>query len=233
MVVKPLASGSTGNAYIITDGGSSLLLDAGIPLERIQEGCGYTASSLAGCLVTHEHGDHIKAAKGLARLGVDIYASRGTLDAAGLSGHRFHAVEALRPFTAGAFTVTPFDVEHDTAEPLGFVIQGGGTADRLMYVTDTCYVKYRVEGLTHVMIEANFDMDELERNVMGGRVDAARAARTVRSHMSIEACMRTLEGLDRSRLRRVYLLHLSGDNSRAEDFKGRVMALTGAEVYVC
>jgi phosphoribosyl 1,2-cyclic phosphodiesterase len=68
---------------------------------------------------------------------------------------------------------------------------------------------------------------------MGGRVDAARAARTVRSHMSIEACMRTLEGLDRSRLRRVYLLHLSGDNSRAEDFKGRVMALTGAEVYVC
>jgi hypothetical protein len=51
--------------------------------------------------------------------------------------------------------------------------------------------------------------------------------------MSIEACMRTLEGLDRSRLRRVYLLHLSGDKSRAEDFKGCVMALTGAEVYVC
>ena len=68
MLINPIASGSSGNAYYISDGQSSLLLDAGIPLAQIQAGCGYKVSQLSGCLVTHGHGDHVKAAKALARM---------------------------------------------------------------------------------------------------------------------------------------------------------------------
>ena len=88
MLINPIASGSSGNAYYISDGQSSLLLDAGIPLAQIQAGCGYKVSQLSGCLVTHGHGDHVKAAKALARMGVNIYTSQGTADMASLTGHR-------------------------------------------------------------------------------------------------------------------------------------------------
>ena len=118
MRINPIASGSSGNAYYVSDGGSSLLLDAGIPLRHIQEGCGYKVSRLSGCLVTHAHGDHVKAAKDLAKMGVDVYTSQGTIDYAGLSGHRIHRVRSREPISIGTFEVLPFDVEHDAPEPL-------------------------------------------------------------------------------------------------------------------
>ena len=129
MMVHPIASGSSGNAYYISDGQSSLLLDAGIPLAQIQAGCGYQVSQLSGCLVTHGHSDHVKAAKDLARLGVNIYTSRGTAEMAELTGHRIRTVQALGRFHTGTFEVLPFDVEHDVPEPLGFLIQSTVTGE--------------------------------------------------------------------------------------------------------
>lgn len=233
MLIRSIASGSTGNCYYINDGQNSLLLDAGIPLKRIQEGCGYTVSQLSGCLVTHAHGDHVKAAKDLARLGVDIYTSQGTIDKVGLTGHRIHRVKALEQVSIGTFEVLPFDVEHDAPEPLGFLIRSRVTQEKLLYFTDTYYIRYTFQGLTHIMMEANYDPETMKDNVRAGRVDAHRAKRTIGSHMSINTAMSTLESFDLSRLQQVYLLHLSNDNGLADEFKRRVQALTGREVYLC
>lgn len=146
MLINPIASGSSGNAYYISDGQSSLLLDAGIPLAQIQAGCGYKVSQLSGCLVTHGHGDHVKAAKALARMGVNIYTSQGTADMANLTGHRICTVRALESFHAGTFEVLPFDVEHDVPEPLGFLIRSTVTGEKVLYFTDTVYIKYTFIG---------------------------------------------------------------------------------------
>lgn len=147
MLINPIASGSSGNAYYISDGQSNLLLDAGIPLAQIQAGCGYKVSQLSGCLVTHGHGDHVKAAKALARMGVNIYTSQGTADMANLTGHRICTVRALESFHAGTFEVLPFDVEHDVPEPLGFLIRSTVTGEKVLYFTDTVYIKYTFIGL--------------------------------------------------------------------------------------
>jgi phosphoribosyl 1,2-cyclic phosphodiesterase len=233
LIIKPIASGSSGNAYYVSDGHSKLLLDAGIPLAQIQRGCGYTVTSLSGCLVTHAHGDHVKGAKDLAKMGVDVYASQGTIDKAELAGHRIHPVKALEPVKIGTYEVLPFDVEHDAPEPLGFLMRSTETQEKLLYFTDTYYVKYRFVGLTHIMMEANYDPETMEQNVRSGRIDVKRAKRTIGSHMSIDTVMQTLSTFDLSRLQQVYLLHLSNDNSLADDFKRRVQALTGREVYLC
>lgn len=233
MLINPIASGSSGNAYYISDGHSSLLLDAGISLAQIQAGCGYKVSQLSGCLVTHGHGDHAKAAQALARLGVNIYTSHGTAEMAKLKGHRIRTVQALKSFSAGTFEVLPFDVEHDVPEPLGFLIRSTATQEKLLYFTDTYYIRYTFVGLTHIMMEANYDPDTMEQNVREGRVDVSRAKRTIGSHMSIDTVIKTLESFDLSRLQQIYLLHLSNDNSQAADFKRRVQALTGKEVYLC
>lgn len=233
MRINPIASGSSGNAYYVSDGGSSLLLDAGIPLRRIQEGCGYKVSRLSGCLVTHAHGDHVKAAKDLAKMGVDIYTSQGTIDYAGLSGHRIHRVSSREPISIGTFEVLPFDVEHDAPEPLGFLMRSTVTQEKLLYFTDTYYLRYTFNGLTHIMMEANYDPDAMKENVRSGRIAVERAKRTIGSHMSINTAIETLKSFDLSRLQQVYLLHLSNDNSIADEFKCRVQAVTGREVYLC
>lgn len=233
MQIYPIASGSSGNAYYISDGQSSLLLDAGIPLARIQEGCGYRVSQLSGCLVTHGHQDHAKAAQALARLGVDIYTSKGTADMANLTGHRIRRVQALKSFCIGTFEVLPFDTEHDVPEPLGFLIQSTVTQEKLLYFTDTCYLKYSFTGLTHIMMEVNYDLDTMMQNIKDGHMDTSRARRVIGSHMSIDTAIKTLKSFDLSRLQQVYLLHLSNDNSQAADFKRRIQALTGSEVYLC
>lgn len=233
MLIRPIASGSSGNCYYINDGYSELLLDAGIPLAKIQAGCGYRVTRVDGCLVTHAHGDHVKAAKDLAKLGVNVYTSQGTIEKAGLTGHRIHRVKALEPLHIGGWEVLPFDVEHDAPEPLGFLMRSTATQEKLLYFTDTYYVRYRFAGLTHIMMEANYDPETMERNVLAGRIDASRAKRTIGSHMSIDTAIKTLASFDLSRLQQVYLLHLSNDNSQADAFKRRVQALTGKEVYLC
>jgi len=53
--VRALASGSTGNCYLVNDGESKLLLEAGIPFKKIQQKLDWTISELSGVLVSHEH----------------------------------------------------------------------------------------------------------------------------------------------------------------------------------
>ncbi len=233
MQITVLASGSTGNAYRISDGKTSLLLDAGIPLKAIQVGCQFKVTQIRGCFVSHAHNDHSKAAKELARLGMDIYTSQGTIDACKLAGHRIHTVKALEEITVGTFQVLPFDVEHDAPEPLGFLFTSIETGEKLLYFTDTYYIKYRFQGLTHIMAECNYDKDSLQRSVDAGYIPLELVPRLMKSHMSLEHFLDLLRANDLRKVRQIYLLHLSDNNSDEIRFKEEVQKLTGAEVYVC
>lgn len=232
MDIKILASSSAGNAYRISDGRTSLLLDAGIPIKSIQVGCEFKVTQMDGCFVSHSHKDHSKAAKDLARLGVDIYTSQGTIEACGLSGHRIHAVKALQELTIGTFKVLPFDVQHDAPEPLGFLFTSVETGEKLLYFTDTYYIKYKFQGLTHIMAECNYDAETLQRSVDAGYIPIELVPRLVKSHMSLEHFLDLLKANDLSKVRQIYLLHLSNNNSDEKRFKEEVQKLTGAEVYV-
>jgi phosphoribosyl 1,2-cyclic phosphodiesterase len=233
MEIKVLASGSSGNAYRISDGKTSLLLDAGISLKAIQVGCSFKASQIKGCFVTHSHQDHSKAARDLARLGVDIYTSEGTIGACGFTGHRVHRIKALDELKVGTFKVLPFDVQHDAPEPLGFLFTSTETKEKLLYITDTCYIKYRFPGLTHILAEANYSQEAMWSSVEAGYTPIELVPRVVKSHMSLEHLIEMLRANDLTKVRQIYLLHLSDNNSDAEHFKEEVQRTTGAEVYIC
>lgn len=233
MEIKILASGSTGNAYRISDGQTSLLLDAGIPLKAIQVGCGFKTTQIKGCFVSHSHKDHSKAARDLSRLGIDIYTSQGTIDACGLTGHRIHAIKELQEITVGTFKVLPFDVQHDAPEPLGFLFTSTETGEKLLYFTDTYYIKYRFQGLTHIMAECNYDKETLCKSVDAGYIPIEFVTRLIKSHMSLEHLLDMLKANDLSNVKQIYLLHLSSNNSDEIRFKTEVQKQTGAEVYVC
>lgn len=233
MDITVIASGSSGNAYRISDGDTALLLDAGIPLQRIKQALNFRVRDLAGCLITHAHGDHAKAAGDLAKAGVDVYTSQGTIDACRLTGHRMKPVKALQEVMIGTFAVLPFDVQHDAPEPLGFLLTSRRTGEKLLYFTDTYYLKYRFTGLTHIMGECNYSMDIVEQSVRNGYIPPELVPRLIKSHMSLEHFLDILKANDLHEVKQIYLLHLSNNNSDAERFREAVQKLTGTEVYVC
>ena len=232
MDIKIIASGSTGNATLISDGDSSLLLDAGIAITKLQEATNFKLSSVSGCFCTHAHGDHSKAIKELAKLGISTYSSKGTFDTLKLSGHRYKVIQSHEVVEVGTFRVMAFDVVHDVSEPLGFIVESKVTGEKLLYFSDTAYVKYTFSGLTHIIAECNHGEHELRESVRNEVIDRTLAKRIVRNHMSLERFIEFLKANDLSKVKQVYLVHLSDNNSDEERFKREVQRITGTEIYV-
>ena len=230
--ILPLASGSRGNCYHITDGSTPLLLECGIPFREIQKGLHFRVSEVAVCLVSHEHQDHSKAVKDVMKAGIDCYMSKGTAEVLNVSGHRLHIIKGLQQLQLGGWTVLPFDVQHDAKEPLGFLL-ANKAGDKLLYATDTYFLKYKFRGLTHIMVECNYALDILQKNVAAGLVPAAVKDRVLRSHFSLENVKEFLKANDLSKVQEIWLLHLSDANSDAERFKREIQEITGTEVYIC
>ena len=232
MDIRVLASGSAGNCYLVSDGLTPLLLECGISIKQIRRGLGFGLTNVAACLVSHEHQDHAKALADVLRAGVEVYTSPGTIKALGLEHHRLRPVKAKETFQAGTWTIRAFETQHDAAEPLGFLLQSNATGERLLYATDTYYVKYRFPKLTHIMVECNYAKDILYENVRRGTVPEVLKNRLLTSHFSLENVNGFLKANDLSKVQEIWLLHLSDGNSDAERFKREIMELTGKPVYI-
>lgn len=230
--IRTLASGSKGNAYHIDDGQTQLLLECGISFKDIRKALDFNTSNLAGCLVTHEHGDHTKGIQDVLKAGIDVYASYGTWDALLLDGHhRAHPVKAKHKFTIGTWTILPFDVQHDVSEPLGYLLVNK-QGEKLLFATDTYYIRYKFLGLTHLLIECNYSLEILNRNIDEGRVPAVMKKRLLQSHFSLENVKEFLKANDLSKVQEIHLLHLSDSNSDEALFKEEIQKLTRKVVYI-
>ena len=228
--IKTYASGSTGNLYHIDDGKTSLLIECGIPLREIRKALGFNISSVAGCLVSHGHGDHSASAEQLTKYGIDVYCTDGTADEIGLKNHRVRHIEHGEVFRLGSFKIMPFSVQHDAVEPVGFLMVSG--SDAILYATDTYYIKYKFKNLTHIMIECNYSRDILEGNIEKGIVHPALKKRIERSHFELENVKNFLRANDLSKVREIHLIHISNQNGDPGRFQGEIQALTGITTYI-
>jgi phosphoribosyl 1,2-cyclic phosphodiesterase len=228
---RSFGSSSAGNCYHLTDGVTELLLEAGLRFQDIRKALNFRVSRLAGVLVTHEHMDHSKAAADLAKAGVSVYASPGTIMARNLQGHRIVPVEPHNQFRIGTWTILPFDTEHDAEQPLGFLL-ANQSGEKMVFLTDTYYCRYTFTGITHLAVECNFSVRILDENIAAGRVPVSMKRRLMRSHFSLENVKDFLRANDLSQLEEIHLLHLSDTNSDEELFKREIQALTGKPVYV-
>jgi len=229
--IKTLATGSKGNCYHISDGSTQLLLECGISFKEIQKGLNFETSKLAGVLVTHEHKDHCKGLDSVLKRGLDVYMSRGTKEAVELEHHRIKTVESKKQFRVGSWTILPFDVQHDVAEPIGFLLQSD-TGAKLLFATDTYYIKYKFTGLTHLLIECNYDQQTLDDNVLNGRVHPAMRKRVMKSHFSLENLLEFFKSNDLTKVQEIWLLHLSDGNSNEERIRTEVARATGKMIYI-
>lgn len=228
MKIKVLASGSTGNATVISDGITSLLLDAGISIDKLQQLTNYNISKIDGCLITHEHKDHSEAIEDLQMYGISVFASLGTQTKCNI---KTKTIKALNEFEIGTFKVLPFDLEHDAEEPLGFLLHSKVTDEKVLYATDTKFIRYKFKGLTHIIIECNYDDETLREKTSDPKYAMERGGRVYRSHMGLNTLLKFLQATDRSRLRQIHLIHMSKTSCDQNKAKRAVQALTGVEVY--
>lgn len=231
--IKSFASGSSGNCYSVSDGQTKILIECGIPFLQIQKAVNFMFSSYSACLISHRHKDHCKGILGVTMHGVDCYAPEDVFTSNDITcGHRGHPINPMQVFTIGTFTIKPFDCEHDVVN-FGYLIQSNLTGDKLLYFTDTYFVKYTFEGLNYIMGEANYSKEAMENSISDSRISSTMKKRLVKSHMSIDSFISLLKANDLSKIKQIYLLHLSNNNSNEQDFKERVQKTIGCEVYVC
>ena len=155
--IESFASGSSGNLYRIDDGVTSLLIEVGLPIQKIKEKLEFRLSEITGCLISHEHGDHAKSVEDVISYGIDCYMSPGTAEALEVENHhRIHQIKVNELVIIGSMVVKPFNVQHDANEPLGFIIVSRKTGEKLVYITDSFYSKFTFNQPDYLMVECNY-----------------------------------------------------------------------------
>ncbi|MCA9492073.1 MAG: MBL fold metallo-hydrolase [Myxococcales bacterium] len=225
IVVATLASGSRGNCTYIGDDRSGILVDCGLStrqiLTRLDE-VGLGAARIEAVLLTHEHTDHVGAARVLderlrRRQGrrVPFYASRGTRIGLDRRCTPSGLVEAIsgQTFRVGSFVVDPFTIPHDTRDPLAYVVERAGVC--VGVITDlgrsTRLVEAQVSRLDVAVLEFNHDLEML----LDGPYPWSLKQRVKgpHGHLSNAQSAEVLVAGASSRLRHVVLAHLSDDNN--------------------
>lgn len=230
MRFESLASSSAGNAYIVSDRDTRILLECGVSHKQLQKLSGFALSDFRACLVTHEHKDHAKSVEELISRGMDVYMSPGT--AAALETEAATLIEHMEQFNVGSLDIVPFTTFHDAAEPLGFLIKSRVDGDVLAFATDTVNLRYRFPDLNILAIEANYDKAILDRCE---KLPEKVRHRITNTHMEIDTLCDYLSSLDLSACREIHLLHLSDAMSHEDKFLRKVIASvpSGIEVRSC
>ena len=230
MKFEALASSSSGNAYIVTDRDTRILLECGVSHKKLQKLSGFSLSEFQACLVSHEHKDHAKAVTDLISRGMAVYMSPGTAEA--LETDAVNLIEHMEQFNVGSLDIVPFTTFHDAAEPLGFLIKSRVDGDVLAFATDTVNLRYKFPGLNILAIEANYDKHILERCE---KMPEKARYRITNSHMEIDTLCDYLRSLDLSQCREIHLLHLSNATSHEGHFLNKVARAVpkGIEITAC
>ena len=149
MKFETLASSSAGNAYIVTDRDTRILLECGVSHKKLQKLSGFSLNEFQACLVSHEHKDHAKSVVELISRGIPVYMSLGTAEALWDDTDNSATMDAVQlighfgQFTIGTFDIVPFTTFHDAKEPLGFLIKSRVDGDVLAFATET--INYRTQ----------------------------------------------------------------------------------------
>lgn len=225
MQLKCLASGSSGNCYLLqADNGETLVLDCGIGIKEIKKGLNWNVKDVVGAICTHRHQDHSKSVADIRNMGIRVF--NPALDI------------FLDVVYFDDFTIRPFDLTtvggrwtHTNADGMecpcyGFLI-AHKEMGRLLYITDTELIKWRFKGINHILLGVNYDKDLIDRD------NTSKANHVFRGHLSIDTACDFVKANDSDSLQNVIMCHLSSENADKDSFIAKMKnAVNGANLDV-
>lgn len=223
MKLHVLSSSSRGNCYVLENGASALILEAGVPFLEVKKCLNFNTSIIDGVLVTHSHKDHSKYIKQYVDAGIPVVSHNGVIGAT-------HTIKPKSWSVLQTWSIMALEVEHDVL--CYSYIMKHNEMGLLAFITDTASFGYNITGINHLMIEANYDTEILDERAMNGGIHIKVRNRVVESHMSLAKCKETISYLDLSRCNNIILLHLSSGNSDAVKFRNEIQSQTGCPVKI-
>ena len=218
MRVIPLASSSKGNAYVVQQDGVSVLIDCGVNLKTLK---GLLAEkdlepTFEAVLVTHSHSDHTKGLGPLLHKFPDlpVYANAMTAETVAcqekLSDSAFVCFENGQDFEIGPFAVSAFSIPHDTSDPVGYLIRGDET---YFHGTD---IGTPLDSVGVHLAEADFatlesNHDPVMLRTSGRPPSLIQRIAGPRGHLSNDQACELVSKFASTRLKRLFLAHLSQD----------------------
>ncbi len=168
-----LASGSSGNAALVSTGHTRILVDAGLSMRELRKRLATIGESLDqvdAILITHEHSDHVSGLPVLARnkdVRAVIHMTRLTgpaIDWGETQPARLECFQAGASFQIGDIEVQSFGIPHDAIDPVGYTFEAEGV--RIGIATDLGYIpesiKFHLRRADMLLLEANHDLDMLK-----------------------------------------------------------------------
>lgn len=206
-----ISSGSKGNSTLIWDEENLIMIDFGITLKRLKERMALNRISglEASLFISHEHSDHSKGAKMLARnMDIGIYTREDTAAAIGLRD----AYSIRDTAVLGNFEISAISVSHDAVDPVAYTVKCGKA--KISVISDLGYMSNEVaegiRGSDILALEANHD----ERMLMTGSYPDVLKRRIFSNHGHLSN-KQTAEKI--SRLvkpdTKIILTHLSQENN--------------------
>lgn len=221
-----IGSGSSGNCYFLSTGSDGLLIDAGVGIRTLKKALAEhnikIQEDINHILVTHDHADHIKTVGAISsEYSKPVYAIREVHRGIDrnycvhkkVPAGNAHIIEPNVCFKIGEFTVTPFNVPHDSAGNVGYCIEAGGVTFCLM--TDvgevTTEMQEYIGKANYLVLEANYDEDMLSSGPYPQHLKVRIASNT--GHLSNRNCGEALANFATQELRQAWLCHLSEENN--------------------
>ena len=220
-----LFSSSSGNSTYIGTANNGILVDAGVSAKQQLISCvnsGIDIDSIRAIFITHEHTDHVKGLKVLAKkLKVPIFATEETLVAMCEKdmvdeNNELRVIDERGAEICG-MEIMPFTTPHDSAHSVGYTINMPDER-KISVCTDLGTVTDRVfkaiSGSDLILLESNHDVDMLK----SGPYPYSLKQRILSTygHLPNEMCAETAVKLLKTGTTRFVLGHLSKENNTPE-----------------
>ncbi len=223
--IYPLRSGSSGNATVISDKSTTILVDCGISGRATDESLcdlNFDPNQIVALLVTHEHIDHIKGVGIFSRKhNVPIYANAETWRAmksyiGKISTENIKVFDNNSKFSIGDIEITPFLTSHDAARSVGYSFEN--TKNKVCVATDMGEINEEIikilSGSSAVLLEANYDQNLLE--IGPYPYDLKRRIKGRFGHLCNDETGKTAVQLVKSGVNEIILGHLSNENNHPQ-----------------
>lgn len=228
MLLICIASGSNGNAYALVDADEILLLECGMSLKKVKKAIDYQILKIKGCLVSHEHQDHLKYVREYLNAGIPVYTNELTKEKIQTkSGDRLYVASDKTLFRVGGFKVIPFQVPHNDTSCSAYLIEHARMG-KLLFATDYEYLPYTFKQweINHFLIECNYSMDFVDQS-------NPNYEHVLRGHASLQTCMGVIIKNQTPQIRNVILCHLSQVSASNEYFMAEIRKVAGIGIKVC